>query len=125
MIVNILSAADCITTLENGCVIRNQVSYDSVPPAEWGVSDYESSSETVPKVDDHDNDDDDEERTENPQSDEPTTEEITKQIEEELSRQTGDAECYKIYIKSMGVTIVVVSAFLLVFYAAMTKMPRE
>lgn len=120
--VNFLSAADFVTMLEDGIIVRNQVTYNSFEPSEWGVLEEDSdstdaTSETVEAAM--------AEESEKPlRRAEINTEENTKKIENELSRQTGDIECYKIYLKSLGVTIVVVTIILVVVSVGIEKMPQ-
>lgn len=90
---NLLSAADYITRLEAGAVARNQVTYDSLSPSDWGALAQEA---------------------EEPEEDEEAKTLVKQQThasevggsplpqEDDLTRQTGDSECYKIYLRSLG-----------------------
>lgn len=51
--------------------------------------------------------------------------EATRQAEAELSRQTGDVDCYKIYLKSMGLPVVTATLILVIISVAADKMPRK
>lgn len=117
--VNFLPAADYITMLDDGNIIRNQVFYDSIQPSAWGVlkSDSEFSS-TAP-----DNEDD-----EHPEK----TEKISKttvspklpKTDAELSRRTGDFDCYKIYFQSMSSGVIIIILLSIVGHVGVQKMPR-
>lgn len=118
--VNFLTAADCVTMIEDGCIVRNQVPYDSFDPSEWGVLDEDTDSiDAVSDV-----------PIERVKSEKPLRraeldiEEKTKQVESELSRQTGDIDCYKIYLKSLGMSVVVVTAILVCVSVGIEKMPQ-
>jgi hypothetical protein len=43
----------------------------------------------------------------------------------EMSRQTGDMECYKIYLNSIGWNVVVVFISVAIVHSGMQKMPRS
>ncbi|XWX01630.1 hypothetical protein V2A60_009658 [Cordyceps javanica] len=118
--VNFLSAADCITMIEDGCIVRNQVPYNAFEPSEWGVlEDDSTSADGVSET-----------AVERVQSEKPLRrteldiEEKTKQVENELSRQTGDIDCYKIYLKSLGLSVVIVTAILVCVSVGIEKMPQ-
>ncbi|KAM3508811.1 hypothetical protein MY11210_006597 [Beauveria gryllotalpidicola] len=49
--VNFLTAADCITMIQDGCIVRNQVPYDAFEPSDWGVlKDETDSTDAVSEV---------------------------------------------------------------------------
>ncbi|KID94351.1 ABC transporter, transmembrane domain, type 1, partial [Metarhizium majus ARSEF 297] len=50
--------------------------------------------------------------------------EATRQAEAELSRQTGDVDCYKIYLKSMGLPVVTATLIFVIISVAADKMPQ-
>ncbi|OAQ99634.1 hypothetical protein LLEC1_06869 [Akanthomyces lecanii] len=118
--VNFLTAADCITMIQDGCIVRNQVSYNAFGPSEWGV--LEEDSDSTDGVSDV--------PVERVKSEKPLRraeldiEEKTKQVENELSRQTGDLDCYKIYLKSLGMSVVIVTAVLVCVSVGIEKMPQ-
>lgn len=106
--------------LENGSIIRNQVTYDSLTPADWGV-------------------------LENPEAESPLASEEAENgaeqqsivrrrspsrpielglTEADMARQTGDSECYRIYLGSLGWKVVTTSLFLMVAHAVLEVMPR-
>ncbi|KAM0739546.1 hypothetical protein ACQRIT_007283 [Beauveria bassiana] len=98
--VNFLSAADSIIMLEGGCIVRNQVPYRAFAPSEWGVLEetidvtFETAATTTTASN---------QKSATPlRRAEINTEENTREIETELSRQTGDIDCYKIYLRSLG-----------------------
>ncbi|KAH8707201.1 ABC transporter ecdL [Beauveria bassiana] len=98
--VNFLSAADSIIMLEGGCIVRNQVPYHAFAPSEWGVLEetidvaFETAATTTTASN---------QKFATPlRRAEINTEENTREIETELSRQTGDIDCYKIYLRSLG-----------------------
>jgi hypothetical protein len=103
--------------LETGRITHNQVSYESVEPSTWGaiqvsqesgVEDENSMRQSSGQV------------VNNPlQSQAPLV------TETDFARQTGDTECYKIYLGSWGWRIVTVVLALSVANAAMEVMPRE
>ncbi|KAJ3494502.1 hypothetical protein NLG97_g4037 [Lecanicillium saksenae] len=118
--VNFLTAADYITMIENGCIVRNQVAYDAFEPSEWGVLEEDTdSTDAISEV-----------GMERVKSEKPLRraeldiEEKTKQVENELSRQTGDIDCYKIYLKSLGLSVVIVTAILVCVSVGIEKMPQ-
>lgn len=122
--VNFLSAADSITMIEDGCITRNQVPYSAFDPSEWGVLEDDTdstgaASETAAASAAAEEDETPLRRAEI------DTEENTKKVENELSRQTGDIDCYKIYLKSLGLTVVIVTAILVAVSVAIEKMPRK
>lgn len=105
--------------LEEGRIIRNQVRYDSLTPAEWGALEKETE-----RTDDLEDDMEKEERK------------ITRRqsavgsieqgpTEADMARQTGDTECYKIYLKSMGWKFLVSAFSLTVGHTVLEIMPRE
>lgn len=119
--VNFLTAADCITMIEDGCIVRNQVPYDSFEPSEWGVlEDDTDSTDAISEV----------VAIERVQSEKPLhraeldIEGKTKEVENELSRQTGDIDCYKIYLKSLGLSVVIITAILVCVSVGIEKMPQ-
>lgn len=115
-IVNFLPAADSITMLEKGRIVRNQVSYDSVEPSTWGVLESDSDGSRPNAEDDAFAE----------KADKPFAKVIDEaaKVETDLSRQTGDMECYTIYLKSMGWEVLTITLTLIVIHAGLTKMPR-
>lgn len=104
--------------LEEGSIIRNQVTYDSVEPSTWGVLEANAdkrkeSAET------------DQEDTTEPLEKAQTLAAQAGTTEEDLSRQTGDTECYKIYLRSMGTWVVVLLIVTVAIHVAIQKMPRS
>ncbi|KAM3516753.1 hypothetical protein NHJ13051_009617 [Beauveria bassiana] len=119
--VNFLSAADSIIMLEGGCIVRNQVPYHAFAPSEWGVLEetidvaFETAATTTT---------DSNQKSATPlRRAEINTEENTREIETELSRQTGDIDCYKIYLRSLGWSVIIVTAILVTINAVTEKMP--
>ncbi|KAH7316563.1 putative ABC multidrug transporter [Stachybotrys elegans] len=117
--VNFLPLADHITMLEEGRVIHNQVSYNTVDPSAWGVIEREkddtAGSTHAEKA--------------------PATGNLKPQlaiaaaaasskVEADLARQTGDAECYKIYLRSWGTTNMVVVVIASVLYVGVSSLPQ-
>ncbi|ATY64240.1 ABC multidrug [Cordyceps militaris] len=117
--VNFLTAADCITMMEDGCIVRNQVPYSAFGPSDWGVLEDETDSSVVF-----------EDPVERVQFEKPLQraeldiEKKTKQVEIELSRQTGDIDCYKIYLNALGISIVVITVILVCVSVGIEKMPQ-
>ncbi|CAM1501751.1 Fc.00g037350.m01.CDS01 [Cosmosporella sp. VM-42] len=115
--VNFLPAADYITLLEGGTIIRNQVTYDSVDPSVWGVLETDSNN-----------------GSDSSKPDEQVSVKRLDQIEvpagpgrkteEDLSRQTGDIDSYKIYLRSMGLKVIIILLTAMVAHAGMQKMPQ-
>lgn len=104
--------------LDQGAIARNQVTYDSVEPSVWGVLQEDLDQNKDPSsIDDE----------------EPAKQSMMVEVpagpghktEEDLSRQTGDTECYKIYIRSMGAKVLAVVFGIMVVHVAMSKMPRS
>ncbi|KAM5381855.1 hypothetical protein ACJZ2D_002845 [Fusarium nematophilum] len=86
--VHFLQSADCITMLESGCIVRNQVPYGEAEPSVWGVLEDTSRSqedEAVPRA-----------------LNAPDPASASAKAEVDLARQTGDKDCYKIYLRSIG-----------------------
>lgn len=117
-IVHFLPAADYITMLEEGSIVRNQVTYNSVEPSIWGV--LEANSEKR-----KDSAETGEEDIFEPLEKQQTLAVQAKKTEEDLSRQTGDVECYKIYLRSMGNWVVVLLIVTVAIHVAIQKMPRS
>lgn len=116
--VHFLSTADYITVLEEGRVSKGQVSYDSVEPSVWGVIENETknkANETSEAT----------KEAKDPSPIDLQTSEVTAKVEKDLSRQTGDSECYTIYLKSLGRQVIAVLIVGTVLHAVLTKMPRR
>lgn len=101
--------------LEDGRVLRNQVTYDSLEPSDWGV--LGNSSQT----------DDGGGEDHNATKEQARADAIAESLpqEGELLRQTGDTECYKIFLRSMGWGFVLVMLALLVVQTGLETMPRK
>lgn len=108
--------------LEEGRIIRNQVTYDSLSPAEWGVLEKETE-----KVAHHEEEveEEDEQRKKitRQQSSAGTIEKGP--TEADMARQTGDTECYKIYLRSMGWKFLLSAFCLMVGHTVLEIMPRK
>lgn len=117
LLVNFLEAADTVTMLEDGAIVRNQVKYSAYEPSEWGVTDESSDSADSSSEDSRSENGDKVKRREADRA------ESARKAEAELSRQTGDIDCYKIYLRSMGVTIVPVTLVLVVIAVVSEKLP--
>lgn len=102
--------------LEDGRIVRNQVTYDSLSPSDWGALAQEQ---------------------EQPEEDEEAKTLIKQQTrasqvggsplphEADLTRQTGDADCYKIYLRSLGWGFSLLLLALTAASAGIEVMPRE
>lgn len=120
-LVNFLPAADCITMLEEGRIVRRQVSYDSVEPSVWGI--LQNNSDTSGAVSEaQDREPLAKKTTEQPQNDNVSP---MPKPEPDMSRQTGDIDCYKIYINSMGWTVLTIISIATVAHVGLQKMPRS
>ncbi|KAF4471540.1 Canalicular multispecific organic anion transporter 2 [Fusarium albosuccineum] len=86
-----LPAADYVTTLDEGCITHNQVPYDEVKTTALG----ELQTDTQPEG----------QVMETGPLRENRSGPSAKQ-EIDLARQTGDRDCYKIYLRSMGWQII-------------------
>ncbi|KAK1493023.1 hypothetical protein CTAM01_09650 [Colletotrichum tamarilloi] len=120
--VNFLRSADNITMIQDGTILHNQVSFDSLPRSAWG---HLVEEETKGK---------------DPGEDDVSTEDLVKDskptradrpvavapggTEAELTRQTGDTECYRMYLNSIGWPILIVFLILNILFVAFTKMPQ-
>lgn len=104
--------------MDKGIVVHNQVTYGSVEPSVWGVleADVENSKKSPEK------DDQEPEQALSP-VDSLTVQD--RRMEESLTRSTGDFECYKIYLRSMGIGVVVVLIGSIACHVAIQKMPRS
>ncbi|KHO00193.1 ABC transporter, transmembrane domain, type 1 [Metarhizium album ARSEF 1941] len=116
--------ADHITMLGDKTIVRNQIRFDSVEPLEWGISD--SDSDTVTDSVNTIVSGSSEARLERAtikMSHEETASPARK-TEADLSRQTGDLDCYRIYVRSLGKGAIVGLLIGSVLHTAMLKMPQ-
>lgn len=121
-LIDFLPAAHCITMLEEGRIVREQVSYDSVEPSVWGILENNSDiSVVVSEAEDR------EPLVKKKTAKQPPKDGISPmpKPEPDMSRQTGDVECYKIYINSMGWTVLAVISIVTVVHVGLQKMPRS
>lgn len=101
-----MPSADYVTVLEDGCITRNQEPYGKLESVAKGVlKDIEA-----------------DEVEENPSR--PRDKSSAKK-EVDLARQTGDTDCYKIYLRSMGWRIISIVFPLAVISTVLEVMPRE
>ncbi|KAI9148264.1 ABC multidrug transporter B [Paramyrothecium foliicola] len=111
--INFLPAADHITLLDAGRITRNQVSYGSVDPLIWGKieTSQKSAEDSIGDVppDRHTK---------------PSTLQAPLVTEADFARQTGDTDCYKIYLRSWGKRVIVAVLVLNVAGAVMDIMPQ-
>lgn len=118
-IAHFLTAADFITMIEDGRIIRNQVTYGSLTPAEWGAIE-KTETESSPE---HEEEDEEEQKQIIRQQS--TTRSVEHgPTEADMARQTGDIECYKIYLSSLGWRVLAISFVLMVGHAVLEIMPR-
>lgn len=116
----ILSAADHITLMEEGRIVHKQLPYSQFDPADLGVLDFEAkrkeadTTEPPPKV----------HAAETGPETIGAQPDIAFQTEADLSRRTGDVECYKIYLSAMGSKLLVFFFTSLVLQAGLVKMPQ-
>ncbi|KEY65241.1 hypothetical protein S7711_08779 [Stachybotrys chartarum IBT 7711] len=118
---NYLPVADHITMVEDGRLVHNQISYDSVEPHVWGVleSSITGSSASAEKADDKGPGD-----VFKAQEATLTAPLPLGQSEAELARQTGDVECYKLYLRSWSTVTLVVVLGLGAIQVVVSKMPQ-
>ncbi|KAI8243023.1 ABC transporter atnG [Colletotrichum sp. SAR 10_96] len=102
--VNFLHAADCITMIEDGTIIRNQIAFDSVPRSVWGHLARDVKGKELAEDDDHD------------------AEELTE--DEAKNIKTGDTEVYKLYFSSIGWRMLGPFIFMVFLYVGFTKLPQ-
>ncbi|KAI8284941.1 ABC transporter atnG [Colletotrichum sp. SAR11_240] len=121
--VNFLHAADCITMIEDGTIIRNQIAFDSVPRSVWGHLAQDVKGKELAEDDDHDAEEliEDEVKTIKVEAPVPTNARVT---EAQLTRQTGDTEVYKLYFSSIGWRMLGPFIFMIVLYVGFTKLPQ-
>ncbi|KAI8278185.1 ABC transporter [Colletotrichum sp. SAR11_57] len=121
--VNFLHAADCITMIEDGTIIRNQIAFDSVPRSVWGHLAHDVKGKELAEDDDHDAEEptEDEAKTIKVEAPVPTNARVT---EAQLTRQTGDTEVYKLYFSSIGWRMLGPFIFMVVLYVGFTKLPQ-
>ncbi|KAI8265702.1 ABC transporter [Colletotrichum sp. SAR11_239] len=121
--VNFLHAADCITMIEDGTIIRNQIAFDSVPRSVWGHLAQDVKGKELADDDDHDAEEptEDEAKTIKVEAPVPTNARVT---EAQLTRQTGDTEVYKLYFSSIGWRMLGPFIFMVVLYVGFTKLPQ-
>ncbi|KAM0078800.1 hypothetical protein ACKRZS_009533 [Fusarium odoratissimum] len=102
--VHYLPFADFVTVIEDGRITRNQVSYSQLEATE--------TLNTIAPI----------------ETQEPTQKDIVKltpKKEIDLARKTGDTDCYKIYVKSMGWKVISIIFPTSVIGAVLEAMPRE
>jgi hypothetical protein len=98
---------------------RNQVRFDSVDASEWGILESDTdSTTTISEADD--------EVLEKAalQATREAAARPTRKTESDLSRQTGDFDCYRIYVRSLGKMAISMLLIGSVLHTAMVKMPR-
>lgn len=115
--VNFLPAADHITVLGDRTTVRNQVRFDSVDPSEWGILESDTDSTTTVSGSD-------EAGLEPAKVSQEAAVAPSPKTEADLSRQTGDLDCYRIYVRSLGTVAMVMLLVGSVLHTAMVKMPR-
>ncbi|KAH0598736.1 hypothetical protein MHUMG1_04040 [Metarhizium humberi] len=116
--VSFLEAADYITMLEKGKIVRNQVQYSAFDQQDWGINQDETeSNDSSFEVDGN-------ESSRHTKRREADRAQATRHAEAELSRQTGDIDCYKIYLKSMGLPVVTATLILVIISVAADKTPQ-
>ncbi|KZL80273.1 abc transporter [Colletotrichum incanum] len=120
--VNFLPTADCITMIEDNAIVHNQISFNSVPRSVWGhlaeeVKGKEPEQEVAKEGEKP-------VETAKPptKADRPAT--TPRATEAELTRRTGDMDCYRMYFNSIGWPILTVFLFLNVLYVGSGKMPQ-
>lgn len=104
--------------LDMGHITRNQAAYDSFEPSDWGV---------YPGVTDNNEDqpsggDELSNKLSKRAKMSGTESTAEKQNEEDMGRQTGDFDCYKIYFRSMGVMTLTMIVTLAVLHVVLSKM---
>ncbi|RKK67240.1 hypothetical protein BFJ69_g14663 [Fusarium oxysporum] len=102
--IHYLPFADFVTVIEDGRITRNQVPYSQLEATE--------TLKTIAPI----------------ETQEPTQKDIVKltlKKEIDLARKTGDTDCYKIYIKSMGWKVISIIFPTSVIGAVLEAMPRE
>ncbi|OLN96559.1 Canalicular multispecific organic anion transporter 1-like protein 1 [Colletotrichum chlorophyti] len=118
--VNFLPAADCITMIEDNSILHNQISFDSVARSVWG----HLADESRGKDPEHNTE---ENKNSSHVSKPAKAERLTaspRATEAELTRQTGDTECYRLYFSSIGWQILSIFMILVILFVAMTKLPQ-
>lgn len=101
--------------LEQGKIVRNQVSYDSCDQSEWGAL-AEDSRHTM---------NDEEGVALVKQQTHASMVEESSPKEEELARKTGDADCYRIYLETLGWGFVLFMFCLQIVSTGLEVMPRR
>ncbi|KAF5247273.1 hypothetical protein FANTH_6530 [Fusarium anthophilum] len=102
--VQYLPFADFVTVIEDGRITRNQVPYSQFEATE--------TLNTIAPI----------------ETQEPTQKDIVKltpKKEFDMARKTGDTDCYKIYVKSMGWKVICIIFPTSVIGAILEAMPRE
>lgn len=97
--------------------VRNQVRFDSVDPSEWGILESDTDSTTTVSGSD-------EAGLEPAKVSQEAAVAPSPKTEADLSRQTGDLDCYRIYVRSLGTVAMVTLLVGSVLHTAMVKMPR-
>ncbi|KAK9440292.1 ABC transporter, transmembrane domain, type 1 [Metarhizium brunneum] len=115
--VNFLPAADYITVLGDRTTVRNQVRFDSADPSEWGILESDTDSTTTVSGSD-------EAALEPAKVSPEAAADPSPKTEADLGRQTGDLDCYRIYVRSLGTVAMVMLLVGSVLHTAMVKMPQ-
>ncbi|KAJ3938533.1 uncharacterized protein N0V96_011260 [Colletotrichum fioriniae] len=120
--VNFLRSADYITMIQDGIILHNQISFDSIPRSAWGhlVEEEAKGKDSEEHVEPTEGFAKDSKPT---RADRPVAV-ASGATEAELTRQTGDTECYRMYLNSIGWPILIVFLILNVLFVAFTKMPQ-
>ncbi|CAG1996834.1 unnamed protein product [Fusarium graminearum] len=98
-----LSSADCITVVDEGRITRNQITYSEL-----------ELTETLKVIT----------PTQSPEIVQKDIATVSPKEEIDLSRKTGDTECYKIYVRSMGWKVIGIVFPTAVMGAVMEAMPQ-
>ncbi|EFY89104.1 multidrug resistance protein MDR, putative [Metarhizium acridum CQMa 102] len=117
--VNLLPAADHITVLGDGTTVRNQVRFGSVDPSEWGILESDTDVDSTMTVCGSG-----EAGLEKVEVSQEAAANPSPKTEAHLSRQTGDLDCYSIYVRSLGTMAMVMLLMGSVLHTAMVKMPQ-
>ncbi|EFY95497.2 ABC transporter, transmembrane domain, type 1 [Metarhizium robertsii ARSEF 23] len=115
--VNFLPAADHITVLGDRTTVRNQVRFNSVDPSEWGILESDTDSTTTVSGPDGAG-------LEPAKVSQEAAADPSRKTEADLCRQTGDLDCYRIYVRSLGTVAMVMLLVGSVLHTAMVKMPQ-
>lgn len=109
--------------LSDKTTIRNQVRFDSLDPSEWGI--FESDTDSTHTISEPESDEKKSMAKIEVKVSPEAVDNPARKTEADLSRQTGDFDCYRIYVRSLGKMAISMLLIGSILHTAMVKMPRK